>query len=152
MSMIYRPHAGDVIKADLINAIIDRLESITPKGDGKTIQVKKNPSGITISSFASGGTTLVPLLVGTHLIRDVTAQKIIYKGFYCTDFDGVNCTTWLDCYMCAIYNVALEDYEEDTTAWDFPANTILFGQLATYDLEYEPVYPLYVFDHPRWLE
>ena len=146
------PRQGDEVKASTIADIITWVRSIVPRGDGKTVRVKTTNGGSTITSFGGSGTSMVPVLVGSHLIYDQTAQKMVYLGNYCPDFDGVMCTTWNPCYLVPLNNILIEEYDPDNPEiYDFPANTILFGQLATYDLGYTPVYPLYCFDYPRWL-
>lgn len=146
------PSAGEEIKAQHIADIIRWVNSLVPHGDGKTVGVTRTAGGSVITSLGGTGTALVPILVGQHLIYDETAQKMIYLGHYCSDFDGVNCTTWNDCYLTTLYNIPLEDYQELTPEiYDFPENTIFFGQYSSYRLGYDPDYDLYVFDHPRWL-
>jgi len=146
------PSTGEEIKAQHLADIIRWVQSLVPNGDGKTVAVSRTAGGSVITSLGGTGTALVPVLVGGHLIYDETAQKMIYLGYYCSDFDGVFCTTWNPCYLTTLYNILEEDYQDSTPeVYDFPDNTIFFGQLTSYNLGYTPAYDLYVFDHPRWL-
>lgn len=149
------PSTGEEIKAQHLADIIRWVQSLVPNGDGKTVAVSRTAGGSVITSLGGTGTALIPVLVGKHLIYDYTAQKMIYLGYYCSDFDGVFCTTWNPCYLSTIYNITEEEYlvvEGTPEIFDFPDNSIFFGQKVSYNLEYDPAYDLYIFDHPRWIK
>jgi hypothetical protein len=50
-----RPQTGQKIPADFFGQLYDMVISSQVRGDGKTISVKRTPSGTTISAIKSGG-------------------------------------------------------------------------------------------------